>query len=291
MKWLRVLLNLLAILLLGVIAFALVGIYLYHGTPRWYHRKIATTQQVKDAANRADQKLIDLFSWAASAQAQDQRRLAGRLSPAEAPVGPKTITFDDEEINSFAASWKGAEKTAIQERISRYFTDGRVVFGDDAIILVGQSPSFGTLASAEFTPSIDGQGKLHVDFSTLRAGLLPVPQSTFSSQLQRLQELLREQLLMQQGSVQIDSGLRANASALAASWLRLLLSAMDDQAADADLIIPFNMSNLGEGFPVRVTAIHATEGQITLTLEPVPAQDRRALVQRLKEAWGAGEGQ
>ena len=67
MKWVKRLLILIAVALFGAVAFSLAGIYLYRGTPKWYRPRIATTQQVKDAANRADQKLLDLFTWAASA--------------------------------------------------------------------------------------------------------------------------------------------------------------------------------------------------------------------------------
>src|SRR5580658_58010 len=140
MKWLKRLLILIALALLGVVAFSLVGVYLYRGTPKWYRPRIATTQQVKDAANRADQKLLDLFTWAASARAQQLRRINGISQPGDAPIGPKTVSFDDDEINSFATAWKSPGKDAMEERISHYFTDGRIVLADDSLILVGQSP-------------------------------------------------------------------------------------------------------------------------------------------------------
>ena len=284
MKWLKRLLILVALALLGVIAFFLVGIYLYHGTPRWYRPRIATTQQIKDAANSADQKLLDLFTWAASARAQQLRRINGISKPDDPPIGPKTVSFDDDEINSFAASWKSPGKDALEERISHYFTGGKVVLEDDSLILVGESPMFGTLASAEFRPSIDSQGNLHVDLDSLRAGLLPIPRSAMSDRLTRLQWLLQQQLFVQQPAVQIDSAQTANASALAASWLRLLLCSLDDRAANPILIIPFDMTNLRRGFPAKLTAIKIVEGQLTLTLEPLTPDEGEKLLRGLKQS-------
>jgi hypothetical protein len=283
MKWLKRLLLLVALVLLAVVAFAFVGIHLYHGTPKWYRHKIATTQQVKDAANRADQKLLDLFTWAASARAEQLRRINGISKPKDIPIGPKTITFDDDEINSFVTSWKNPDKNALDERISRYFTDGRVVLEDDSLILVGQSPALGTLASAQFLPSIDAQGNLHLDLDSLRAGLLPIPQSALSDRLGRLQALLQQQLSVEQRAVQIDPAQTANAAALASSWLRLLICSMNSRPADPIVIIPFDMSNLRRGVPVKLTAIKITEGHITLTMEPVTFDDQEKLVQRLKQ--------
>jgi uncharacterized protein YpmS len=286
MKWLRRLLILIALALVGVIAFSLVGIYLYRGTPKWYRPRIATTQQIKDAANRADQKLLDLFTWAASARAQQLRRINGISQPGDAPVGPKTISFDDAEINSFTTAWKSPGKNAMEERISHYFTDGRVVLEDDSLILVGQSPAFGTLASAVFRPGIDAQGKLHVDLDSLCAGLLPVPRSAVSDRLVHLRFLLQQQLSIEQPSIRIDSAQTANGAALAASWLRLLLSSLNDRPADPVLIIPFDMSNLSRGFPAKVTAIKVVEGQITLTMQALEPGEADKLLEGLKQPPG-----
>ncbi len=285
MKWLRRVLYLTAFVLLAIIAFALVGIHLYRGTPSWYRPRVATTQQIKDAANRADQKLLDLFSWAASAQARQLRRIHGISTPDDTPLSPKTVTFTEDEINSFIASWNNPNKRDLEQRISRYFTDGRVVFDADALILAGQSPAFGALASAEFDPSIDAQGNLSVTLDSIHAGRLPIPQAALAPHLRSLQVLLQQQLNLQRPTVSVDPALTANASALAASWLRLLLSALNDQPADPILIIPFNITNLRHGLPVKLTAIQIVPGQITLTLTPLSPEDRRPLVDRLQKPW------
>lgn len=286
MKWIKRVLLLIALALSLVVVVAVVGIYLYRGTPRWYRRQIATTQQVRDAANRADQELLDLFSWAASARAQQLRRLHGKSKPGESPIRPKTITLDEDEINSFASSWKNPDEIALEGRISRYFTDGRAVFQDGAFILVGQSPALGTLASARFLIRIDEEGKLHVDLDSLRAGLLPIPQSALSDHLNRLRALLQEQLASERQSANVDAVDTANGAALGASWLRLLICSMTGQATEPLLIIPFSMSNFHQGFPVKVTAIAITEGRITLTLEPLGAADHDALAKMLKQPLG-----
>jgi hypothetical protein len=287
MTWFKRLFYLFAFVLLILLATSVFGTYLYRGTPSWYRPRIATTEQTKDAANRADQKLLDLFSWAASAQAQQARSLQGIANANDPRIGPKTVTFNEDEINSFISSWQTPDTSKLQQRIARYFTDGRIIFEDDAIILAGQSPELHTLASAKFDPQIDADGKLHLDLAALRAGRLPVPLSAVSSHLRRLQSLLRQQLILQQPTVDIDPALTANRSALAAGWLHLLLSAMNNQPCDPVLLIPFDMSNLRRGMPAKLTAIKVVEGKITLTVEPTPAGDRKALIDRLKQPYDA----
>lgn len=283
MKWLKRFLYLIAFVLLAVLGTSVFGVYLYRGTPNWYRPRAATTQQTKDAANSADQKLLDLFSWAAGAQAQQLRRIHGTAKPDEPSVGPRTVTFNEDEINSFISTWQNPEKSSLQQRISRYFTDGRIAFEDDAIILAGRSPELGTLASAEFDPSLDAQGNLHLDFAALRAGRLPIPQSAVADHLQRLRELLQQQLWLEQSDAKIDPALTANGPALAAAWLRLLLYALNDRPSAAILVIPFDMSNLRSGLPVKLTAIKVVEGEITLTLEPLAPEDQQMLVDGLKQ--------
>jgi uncharacterized protein YpmS len=285
MKWLKRLLYLAAFILLGVIAFCLLGIYLYHGTPHWYHRHLATTQEAQQAANSADQKLIDLFSWAATAHAQELRSLRGVAKPSDQPIGPKTVTFNEDELNSFFASWQTPEKKQLQSRINRYFADGRVIFEPDTLILAGQSPAVDALVSANFHPSIDNQGKLKLSLGALHAGLLPLPRSALSDQFVRLEDLLTQQLAAEQQSVAIDPALTANSAALAASWLKLLLSALNDSPSDSILIIPFDMTNLRRGLPVKLTSVQVAEDQITLTVNPIAASERSDLENTLKQPW------
>ena len=104
--------------------------------------------------------------------------------------------------------------------------------------------------------------------------------STVANHLRRLRGLLQQQLFLEQSSAKIDTALTANGPALAAAWLRLLLNALNDRPSPPILVIPFDMSNLRRGLPVKLTAIKVVEGEITLTLEPLDApEDRQKLIE------------
>ena len=283
MKWARRILHLVALMLLSIIAFSLIGLYLYRGTPHWYRPALASAQQIKDAANSADQKLLDLFSWAAGAQAERIRKLRGISGPDDSEGGPKTITLTDDEVTSFFYSWSGPDKVDLEQRISRYFTDGRVIFTNDGIILAGNSPALGTLVSMEFNAGIDNQGQLNLSLASMRAGLLPIPQSVAAPYFQRLQAVLEDKLAEEQPYVQIDRTMTANAQALAASWLKLLLSSLAARPSDPTLIIPFDLAHLSRGLPVKLTNIKVEDGQITLTVQPLTPDDRQSLFEQLQQ--------
>jgi hypothetical protein len=283
MKRHKLLRRIAALSLLTTLLSCLVAFHLYRGAPSWYTPASAAGPPSPDAANSADQKLLDLFSWAAGIRAQQLRQLSGHAKPTDAPIEAKTITLSDTELNAFLGSWSTPGMSDLQERISRYFSNGQVGLQNGAIIFAGDSPSMGAVLSAEFDPSIDADGNLRVDLASLSAGRLPIPKSAVGSQLDRLRQLLKEQLDDEKPYVAIAPSLTANSAAFGACWLKLLLSALDNTPANSILIVPFDMSNLNHGVPVNLTAISVTDGKITLTFQPIASDDRAQLVNRLKE--------
>jgi hypothetical protein len=282
MIWIKRLLLLIAICLALVIGVSLAGIYMYRGRPSWYRPRVVTPVEEKAAANRADQKLIDILSWAAAARAQALRLKKGVVDPNEPPVGPKTVSFDEDEINSFGSLWGDKNGSNWQQRMSRYFTNGRLVFEDGSIIIAGDSPDFGTLVSANFTPSINDSHQLDIPLSGIQAGLLPIPQAALGGKMGAIENILENRLSEYQARAQINPSDSANGAAVSALYIRMLLNALNGTPADSVLLIPFDLNDLHHALPVKVTAIKAEQGKITVTLEPLPEGEDGELLKRLK---------
>jgi hypothetical protein len=292
MKWLRKLRFYLTYLLLATLIICLVVFYLYRGTPSWYRPPPTDRQQIDDTTNSANQKLRDLNTWAANVRAQQLRKSNGSSSSDGDSISPKTITLSDDEVNAVFETWKspdegGADGGGADQQLARSFTDGRVFFTRDGIILAGQSPALGAIVSGQFAASIDDQAKLQLSIVALRIGRLPIPQSTAASYLQQLQILIQDRLADQLPYVNIDRNMNPNSYAVAASWTKLLLSALSARPTDSYLIIPPDPAQSNRGLPVRLTALQLEDGQITLTLEPITTDDRQSLLDGLQQA-GAG---
>ena len=177
-RWFRVVFFAVAVGLIVVGAVTLAGTWMYHGTPGWYHSHPLTAEQSRAAANRADQKIADLFSWVASVQAQNVRRKLGTTAsadPTDPPASSKTITLSEDELNAFIQAWESPDKSQLQKTLGQFFTEGRLVLAEQSIIVAGQSTEFGTLASAQFDPFIDSDGKLWLKFEGMAAGRLSLP--------------------------------------------------------------------------------------------------------------------
>jgi hypothetical protein len=297
MKWLRRIRFYLTYLLLVTLISCLVVFYLYRGTPSWYRPPPTDQQQIDDTANSANQKLQDLNTWAANVRAQQLRKSNGNSSSDGDSISSKTITLSDDEVNALFETWKSPDESVAEggnadggganQQLARSFTDGRVFFTRDGIILAGQSPALGAIVSGQFAASIDDQAKLRLSIVALRIGRLPIPQSTAASYLQQLQILIQDRLADQLPYVNIDRNMNPNSYAVTASWTKLLLSALSARPTDSYLIIPPDPAHSNLGLPIRLTALELDDGQITLTLEPITTDDRQSLLEGLQQA-GAG---
>jgi hypothetical protein len=292
MKWRRKIRFYLTYLLLSTAIICLVVFFLYRGTPSWYRPSPTDQQQIDDTANSANQKLRELNTWAANVRVQQLRKSNGSLSSEGDSISSKTITLSDDEVNALFEGWKSPDENnadggSADPQLAGSFTDGRVFFTRDGIIVAGRSPALGAIVSGQFAASIDDQAKLRLSIVALDIGRLPIPQSTAAPYIQQLQSPLQDRLADQLPYVNIDRNMNANSYAVAACWTKLLLSALSGRPTDSCLIIPPDPAHGNRGLPVRVTALQLDDGQITLTLEPITTDDRQSLLDGLQQA-GAG---
>jgi len=253
-RWIRVILIGVAASVAVLLAAAGAGAWMYHGRPAWYHHSHLTAEQAKAAANRADQKLADVFSWVASVQAQNVRRHLGTSAPAnqsDPPASSKTVTLSDEELNAFILAWENPDKSELQQTLTKFFSEGRLILVDDGIIVAGQSTDFGTLASAQFNPIIDPEGKLWLRFGGIQAGLLPMPQSVVAGKVDRFTKYLRDRLSTYVETANLDPTLTANGAAVEAGYTRLLLDGLNGASSAPILFVPFDLGNFHRAMPVK----------------------------------------
>jgi uncharacterized protein YpmS len=285
MKWIKRFLFLVAVILTLVIIAASVGTYMYRAKPSWYRQSTLSPAQKKETGNRAVQKFADVFSWAASVQAQ-QVRLRRGIASHEAPVGPKTFTVSEDELNSFVENWQSPNKSQFQKWIKQYFTDCRLILEDGALMAAGESKpettGLSTVISVEFDPAIDDKGKLKLELGTISAGRLPLPKSMFSGSMQQPHAWLAESVKANQPAATLDYAMVANQSAAAAEMSRLLLDSLDGNDSDSILFIPFDLGDLRQTLAVRISSIKIISGSMTMTLNPMGSGDQAPVLARIK---------
>jgi len=271
------------VLILGGIGLAVLH-RLSKSRPARYMPNALTDQQRDAAAWRLEhQKLPTLMNLVERSQKMDsaaQRAKAKGLPvPPDAtqPVAPLTLSFTEDEINSFLWKWSQPYK----DNYERYVTNPFVSLEDGSIILMGTVPEFDRVVSAFFEPKLDEKGMLHSDMTGIKLGALPLPQNLFATKRQRVENALRTRLPNWQNKANIDATGLANSDAQCA-WLgKLVLQLLDHQPSPA---VIFVRTEASKTVPVRMTKVTIEKGTLTITVQPMDPTERADLLQQLRSA-------
>ncbi|HEY7116604.1 MAG TPA: hypothetical protein VH475_08460 [Tepidisphaeraceae bacterium] len=275
---------LLLVLILGAIG---VGV-LYHLStrrPDGYRPTLLSAAERDAAVKRLElEKLPQLLNLANQAQANAssayKAQAQGRAAPAAStqPIAPVTVTFTQDEIN--ASLWKQIEKSSYE----RYVTDPYVSLEEGTIVLMGNLPEFGRVASAYFRPTIDEQGLLHCDLTSLRIGSLPVPEGMVAAKRQKVENALRSMIPQWQSKAEMGPSGVVNDNARRAALGQLVLRLLNHKPGPAVLFLPKELERPNKGsVPVRLTNVTVEQGALTITVQPMDAGERSALLAKIRE--------
>jgi hypothetical protein len=282
MRVFRRLLRIFIIVLLLALASGGVMYHLSTRTPAAYARRLLSGEERDAAAQRLEtEKIPQILNMAAKAQANAssayRAQTRGQSIPPDAtqPAAPVTVTFTEDEINASLGKWSQREGTGFE----RYLADPYVAIEQGAIILMGKIPDFDRVVSARFQPTIDESGMLHADLSSLRVGSLPLPESVFSKYRGRIEAVVRSRLSELQSRASIDATGLANSQARDAARGQFELALLNHQPAPAVLFLPKGSKTV----PVRVTDIVTEKGALTITIRPMDAPERTALLEKIRQ--------
>jgi hypothetical protein len=280
MKWIKGLLVAIAILLAGAIVFALVGLHLLRGAPEWYRPRMATTEEMQAAAERAEHKFIHTLNTMAEAHAREDRaRHEHDSASASSPGEPVEISFTDDEINAFFLKW--ADSHGLEERFGDSLSDPMVVLRENRLILAGMVEEMATVVSLHFAPGLDEEGQLRLRLLQVRGGRLPLPPAVWHRSVQKLTQSLQNRLPELQRQAEIAPDGASNEAAINAAMTKLLLRVLNDEPAEPVVFLPVH--NKGRGVPVRLTRVGVADDELQLTVQRMTPPERRALLQRIRE--------
>jgi hypothetical protein len=269
------------VLILGGIGLAVLH-HLSTLRPDRYTPNALTEQQRAQAAwSLEHQKLPTLMNLVEKSQKNDSaaQRAKARGLPvppdATQPVAPITLSFTQDEINSFLWKWSQQYKSTYEH----YLTNPYVSVEDGSIVLMGTVPEFDRVVSAFFEPRLDDKGMLHSDLASVKLGSLPLPEAIFSSKREKVENALKTRLPNWQNRAKIDPTGLANSDAQAA-WLgKLVLQLLNHQPSPAVVFVHTEKSTT---VPVRLTNVTVEKGALTITVQPMTAQERADLLEQIR---------
>jgi uncharacterized protein YpmS len=261
--------------------------YLSTRHPSGYLPRLLTAADREAAAKRLElEKLPQLLNLANQAQANaasaHRAQARGEDAPAAStrPIAPVTVTFTQDEIN--ASLWKQVER--YKSTYERYLSDPYVVLDEGAIVLMGKVPEFGRVASAYFEPRLDENGMLRCDLTSLKLGSLPLPEGLLTKQRQKVETALRSRLPEWQTKADIGPTGVINADGRAAALGQLVIRLINRQPSPAVVFLPKDFERPNKGsVPVKLTHVGVEKGSLTITVQPMDAEERTALLQQIRQ--------
>ena len=276
---------LLAVLILGGIGLGTLY-YLSTRQPNAYVPRLLSATEREAAAKSLElEKLPRLLNLANQAQANaasaHRAEARGEDAPAAStrPIAPVTVTFTQDEIN--ASLWKQVER--YKSTYERYLSDPFVALDEGKIVLMGTVPEFGRVASAYFEPKLDENGLLRCDLTGLKLGSLPLPETMLTKQRQKIEAALRSRLPAWQEKADIGPTGVINADGRAAALGQLVIRLINRQPSPAVVFLPKDFERPNKGsIPVKLTQVAVEKGSLTVTVEPMDARERTALLQQIR---------
>jgi len=276
MRFLKRLVRILVlVILLGGIGVGVL-LHLSKRVPVAYAPNLLTDAQRYEMSARVDtQKLPRLLNLASEAQNRENKVLRGQKVDSTTQPAPLTLSFTQDEINSTLWKWSAPYKSDYE----RYVVDPYVSLQPDSIVLMGTVPDLGVV-SAYFEPKLDEKGMLHCDLASLKLGSLPLPEGLISKKRERLENALKSRLPQWQEQAKIDPTGVANSDAKAAALSKLILQLLHHQATPA---VIFVQKDAKHTIPVRLTNVSIVKESLTITVQPMDAAERTALLEQIRQ--------
>jgi hypothetical protein len=114
------------------------------------------------------------------------------------------------------------------------------------------------------------------------AGTLPLPRKAFSGYADKLIDILEEKLPQYREEAQIDPRGWANGAAVSAAMSELLIHIFRDEPAEPVLFIPEKVGHESRSLPVQVIGVEISDKTLILTLQPMDARQRTALLAHIR---------
>lgn len=271
-----------AVLLGMLIVLVLICVILLRGTPDWYQPSVLSAEQRAAASQRATNKLAIVQNQAARVRADEHAETQGGKSTTTTsrPGNAITISFTDEEINALIEDW--TKLPDVRQIYERFMTEPRIAIQDGNLILAGKVKDLSAVASLHFEPKIDPQGMLSLKLVKILAGKLRLPAAVFGAYEEKLTKGIANRQPAWRRQADIDPSGLANSAAISAEMSDLVLSVLDDEPADPVMFLrqsPINNASI----PVKISEVTVEDHSITMVVEPMTADQRAALLKRIRE--------
>ena len=280
MKWRRKILKALLVSVTFCVAFLSTSYFLARKAPKWYRPALMTRAQINAAANRALKKFADIHNMADQAAATDSSREWRKQNGSTTlpNVSPVEITFTQEELTGFLTQWIEIDS----EKVAKYIAEPQFLIDATEIKFaahVKELDQIGVLRLRPKVAEVGGEDLLYLDLAGFSAGSMPLPEALVQGKLQKIEASLNAGLTGWQNRATLTAE-GANADAVRAAMSKMFLQLLHHEPSLPVLFMPIDKNKL---VPVKIKSVSLQSGSITLRVDPLTAEDRKAALESIQK--------
>ena len=272
MKWATRFLKLIAVVLLAAVGVAGYSAWKSRKIPEWYKPFALSAEQVEALAHRAENQIARVNNMAGRAHALESAARQGATAPTTVPS--EQLRFREDELNALFLKWTAPDR----DRIDKYLADPQIHLQDGTIIVAGTMKDLDKVISIHLEPSIDSEGRLDLGLSAVYTGQLLIPSWALSQQIDKVDAALEQYLPIWQQDAALSPHGGSNEASVDATLAKLALDALHHELSPPYFFLRYVD-------PVRLTDVQVTDGEITLTVQPLDEAERNEALRDIKQPW------
>jgi hypothetical protein len=277
-KFVKRLLLVLAVLL--VMAMILIGLAWdrLYTRPTFYQPYTWTAKQREAVNQQVVDKLVLIHNLAEAAAGEARKAQLHKPGNPNA-LHPLSLCFTEQELNAFIQH--NAEMQGLRREFEDQIAEPAIFFWDGEVILSAELKKYGFVASAWLKPHLDAEGRLRVDLMRSMGGRLVIPNFIVNSQLDRARATIVPRLPTYQREARMDSTGRANASAVMAGLMKMLLNVTQRKPTEAVVFVP--LGDDGKAVPLKLTQLVIEGDTLKLTVRPMSQAEREGVIEGVRK--------
>lgn len=274
-------------LLLALVLAGVGGWLAANATPRWYKTLLIPKTDDAENARRVQDTMTAVQAWSDAVYSHEYAK--SRRSPRGVPPADQlTIAFTQDQINAFLHKWLsyyGAQQQVDGHTLNELFADPAVRITPTQIIIAGRVKGIADrrVITLHLEPGVTPDGKLQLSVTGISAGLLGVPDAVWAKPRAQLVQTMQNMIPASRRAAEIDAGGASNSPAVAAVLLQVAANSLENKPSGNTLFLPIPAQGGDKAIPVRLKSLSLDEGQITLTVQYLSADERQTLLKEIRQ--------
>lgn len=183
------------------------------------------------------------------------------------------MTISEGEINAVYRKW--SQWYDVASRIGRYVIDPQLRLFDNEIVIAGRVSGIKSVLSLHLIPIAINDQQVGFELDSIRAGVLPIPQTVLAGPRDRLIDTLRSRRLAWQTGAKLSP---PNSDAANFMMADVIVKLLEGKRVEGDVILHGSAGWVA----ARIESLTVQEGSLTATFRILTDEERAEMEAKIK---------